>query len=324
MDHADERPTGYRHLGHVRTRGEDLAAVLMPSVRQALDAGARVLIACPVKVVSALTGCWESGDDIRTLTTPPLDSRPAVGVAEMASLIDRHLPDDGRRLHLVTAVETPAGGWLGCMQTESLFNHILSDRPVDHLCLLGPGAESTGAEDGPGPGDVVRVAHPFLLTPAGIVVNPEYREPSELLTELQRATVPDPLEATEPVLSLIDLDDMRAMRRSVRQVLANSDLDQDTVEDFVLAIDEIVANAAEHGVPPVDVRLWCSPERLLCAVTDRGTSFDDPLVGYGPAHGDMAVGGMGLWLARRSVDSLTASPADGSGDGCTVRLVVNA
>jgi hypothetical protein len=38
----------------------------------------------------------------------------------------------------------------------------------------------------------------------------------------------------------------------------------------------------------------------------------------------MAVGGMGLWLARRSVDSLVAAPADESGEGCTVRLVVNA
>jgi anti-sigma regulatory factor (Ser/Thr protein kinase) len=110
----------------------------------------------------------------------------------------------------------------------------------------------------------------------------------------------------------------------LNRVLADSPLSADAAQDFVLAIDEVTANAAEHGIPPVDVTLWCTAERLLCAVTDRGTAFDDPLVGYGPAHGDMAVGGMGLWLARRSVDSLTAAPADDSGDGCTVRLVVNA
>ncbi len=117
---------------------------------------------------------------------------------------------------------------------------------------------------------------------------------------------------------------MRALRRALTRVLADSPLSADAAQDFVLAIDEVTANAAEHGVPPVDVKLWCTPERLLCAVTDRGAAFDDPLVGYGPAHGDMSVGGMGLWLARRSVDSLVASPADESGDGCTVRLVVNA
>jgi hypothetical protein len=37
----------------------------------------------------------------------------------------------------------------------------------------------------------------------------------------------------------------------------------------------------------------------------------------------MAVGGMGLWLARRSVDSLVATPAEEAGGGCTVRLVVH-
>jgi anti-sigma regulatory factor (Ser/Thr protein kinase) len=134
--------------------------------------------------------------------------------------------------------------------------------------------------------------------------------------------VPDPLEGTEPALALLDLDDMRSLRRAVSRVLADSPLSPDAAQDFVLAIDEIVANAAEHGVPPVDVRLWCGHDRLLCSITDHGPCFDDPLAGYGPAHGDMAVGGMGLWLARRSVDDLVATPAEG--EGCTVRLVVNA
>ncbi|SDY37187.1 Anti-sigma regulatory factor (Ser/Thr protein kinase) [Modestobacter sp. DSM 44400] len=324
MEHDHDGPSGYRHLGHLGTQGEDLAAVVEPVVRQALAAGAWVVTACPEPVATGLSGCWDAGDDVRSLTTPQLDGRPAAGVAEMASLIDHHLPDDGRRLLLVTAVETPTGGWLERMQIEALFNHVLSDRPVDHLCLLGPDAESLRAGDGLGPEDVARATHPFLLTGGGVVANPDYREPGGLLTELQRAVVPDPLEVTEPVLSLIDLDDMRVMRRSVHRALADSDLDQDTVEDFVLAIDEIVANAAEHGVPPVDVRLWSGMGRLLCSITDRGACFDDPLAGYGPAHGDMAVGGMGLWLARRSVDSLVAAPAEESGGGCTVRLVVNA
>jgi anti-sigma regulatory factor (Ser/Thr protein kinase) len=324
MEHNHDGLSGYRHLGHVRTRDDDLTAVVAPLVRQALAAGARVVMACPEPVATTLAGSWAPGDDVHSVPMGPLDSRPAVVVAEVAALIDRHLPDDGRRLQLVTAVESPAAGWALWMQTEALFNHVLSDRPVDHLCLLGPPAEGTGAGGEPGPEDVVRAAHPFLLTEDGVVPNPDYREPAELLTELQRATVPDPLEATEPALALIDLEDMRAMRRAVHRVLADSDLDRDTVEDFVLAIDEIAANAAEHGVPPVDVRLWCGMGRLLCSITDRGTCFDDPLAGYGPAHGDMAVGGMGLWLARRSVDSLVAAPAEEAGGGCTVRLVVNA
>ena len=234
--------------------------------------------------------------------------------------MDRDVREDGRRLHLVTGPGRHAAPLTAWTQTEALLNHVLAARPVDHLCLMSP-AEGG---DGPATEEVLRATHPWLLTREGAVVNPDFRPPADLLREVQAAQVPDPLEATEPTLTMVDLDDMRALRRALTRVLADSSLSADQAQDFVLAIDEVTANAAEHGIPPVDVRLWCTPERLLCAVTDRGTAFDDPLVGYGPAHGDMAVGGMGLWLARRSVDSLTAAPADESGDGCTVRLVVNA
>lgn len=324
MEYDHDGTGGYRHVGHVRTQGEDLTAVVQPVVRQALAAGARVVLACSEPVVTALSGCWDAGDDVRVLTPPQLDGRPAGGVAEMVSLIDRHLPEDGRRLYLVATVQHPSASWAGWMQTEALFNHVLADRQVDHLCLLGPPGESSPADRELGPAVVARGTHPALLVGDEVVDNAEYRQPTDVLTELQRAGVPDPLEVTEPALALLDLDDMRMLRRSVHRVLADSCLDRDAAEDFVLAIDEIVANAAEHGVPPVDVRLWSSQDRLLCAVTDRGSCFDDLLAGYGPAHGDMAVGGMGLWLARRSVDSLVAAPAEESGSGCTVRLVVNA
>ncbi|MCU1604678.1 MAG: putative anti-sigma regulatory factor, serine/threonine protein kinase [Modestobacter sp.] len=322
MRDDDEGPTGYRHVGHVRTTDGDLAAVVTPLLRHALDCGGRVVVACPEDLARTLTTALAAGDQIQVLPPQPPDTRPAAAVANLTALVDRELPDDGRRLHLVTTV-APAVRRAGWMQTEALFNHVLADRPVDHLCLMGPAEESSAADRGPGPVEMARATHPFLLTPAGVVGNPHYREPLDVIAELQQAAVPDPLEATEPALSLMDLDDMRTLRRSVHQVLADSPLTPDAAEDFVLAIDEVAANAAEHGVPPVDVRLWCGGDRLLCSITDRGACFDDPLAGYGPAHGDMAVGGMGLWLARRSVDSLVAAPS-GDGSGCTVRLVVNA
>ena len=310
----------YRHIGHLMTDGEAVATVVAPFLRNALSTGEPVVIACPDPVAGELAAALGGSEGVQLVPGEPLDQRPPNALASITQLIDRDLPSDGRRLHLVTGpgrVDAPLAAWT---QTEALLNHVLAARPVDHLCLMAP----AGADDGGATEAVVRATHPWLLTRDGAVSNPDFRPPADLLREVQRAQVPDPLEATEPTLSMVDLEDMRALRRALNRVLADSSLSADQAQDFVLAIDEVTANAAEHGVPPVDVRLWCTPERLLCAVTDRGTAFDDPLVGYGPAHGDMAVGGMGLWLARRSVDSLTAAPADESGDGCTVRLVVNA
>jgi anti-sigma regulatory factor (Ser/Thr protein kinase) len=307
----------YRHVGHVLSEEEDVAALVVPFLRSALATGEPVVIACPDPVASELARALDGADDVQLVPAAPSDQRPPAAIATITALIDRDLPGDGRRLHLVTGPGRKDTHWSTWAQTEALLNHVLAARPVDHLCLMSP----TGAA---GDDSLARATHPWLLTDAGAVANPDYRPPADLLREVQRAQVPDPLEATEPTLTMIDLDDMRTLRRALNQVLAESALTADAAQDFVLAIDEVTANAAEHGIPPVDVKLWCTPERLLCAVTDRGTAFDDPLVGYGPAHGDMAVGGMGLWLARRSVDSLTAGPADESGDGTTVRLVVHA
>ena len=321
MVRDEVRPAGYRHVGHVRMPDEDVATVVAAFVQRVAADGDRLLIACPDQVARVLAEAFGDDDGVQVMQPPPFDARPATGVAELTRLVDRGLPGDGHRLQLVTAVEDPSSGWASWMQTEALLNHVLADRPVDHLCLVGP---AVAVVDGPGPTEVAAATHPSLLTDGELTDNPGYREPADVVAELQHSRVPDPIEATEPALSLLDLDDMRILRHAVSRVLADSPLSADAAQDFVLAIDEIVANAAEHGVPPVDVRLWCGRDRLLCAITDHGACFEDPLAGYGPAHGDMAVGGMGLWLARRSVDDLVAAPAQESGEGCIVRLLVHA
>ncbi|WP_299960356.1 ATP-binding protein [uncultured Modestobacter sp.] len=318
-EHQPHEHQGYRHVGYVLSPGEDVATVVGPILSRAVAEGEPVVIACPETVASALTAALQDAGDVHLAPTEPLADRPPAALAAIARLVDERVPSTGRRLHLVTGPGGPDADPAAWVQTEALLNHVLAERPVDHICLLAP-----MAAEGSDPWAVARATHPWLLTSEGTVRNPDFRPPAELLRELQRAGIPDPLEETEPTLAMVDMDDMRALRRALNRVLAESALSADAAQDFVLAIDEVTANATEHGIPPVDVKLWCTPERLLCAVTDRGTAFEDPLAGYGPAHGDMAVGGMGLWLARRSVDSLTAAPADDSGDGCTVRLVVNA
>ena len=310
----------YRHVGHVMGRGEDVATIVAPFLRRALSSGEPVVIACPDPVAAQLASALETTTAVQVAPAEPLEQRPPNALAAITRLIDQDLPGDGRRLHLVTGPGRQDADWTSWAQTEALLNHVLAARPVDHLCLM----TATDGESAADTDAVARATHPWLLTADGVVANPGYRAPADLLREVQQSQVPDPLEATEPTLAMVDLDDMRALRRALTAVLADSPLSPDAAQDFVLAIDEVTANAAEHGTPPVDVKLWCTPERLLCAVTDHGIAFDDPLIGYGPAHGDMAVGGMGLWLARRSVDSLTTSPTDESGDGTTVRLVVNA
>lgn len=309
-------PSGaYAHVGHQVPDGETLPTALLPLLRNGLERGDPVVLACPPATAAALQEALGAGDDVVVVDPGPLGGRAPDALAGYGSLIAQQLPADGHRMQLVTGTTPRTGTALvAWLQTEALLNHVLADRTVDQFCLLHP------AHVDPCWG-LASATHPFMLTGEGVVPNRDSRPPVEVLQELGDAPGPDPIERTPPVVALADVVDMRGLRRELARALAGGPLTVDDAEDLVLAIDEIASNAAEHGMPPVDVRLWSSPEKVLCAVTDHGPCFDEPLAGYGPAHGsDLSRGGMGLWLARRAVDRMTTAEADGG--GCTVRLLV--
>ena len=56
----------------------------------------------------------------------------------------------------------------------------------------------------------------------------------------------------------------------------------------------------------------------MCAITDSGPGFEGLFTGFRPAHGDdLALGGMGLWLARKLWDHVDVLPRE---SGVVVRL----
>ena len=307
---------GYRHVGCLGTVDAPTTTALADHLRPRLEAGDPLVLACSAALRDALQARLPSGASVAVVDEDVLGGRTSDALAGYTALIDEHAPAAGSRLLLVTD-SSHGSGRLAWLQTEALLNHVLADRALDHVCLL----DHADLGD-----DVDRASscHPRLLGADGVVANAGYREPADLLRELGRVDLADPLEDAPPTLALQDVGDMRVLRRALQGLFADGPLPADDAEDLVLAIDEVVANAAEHGVPPVDVRLWVTPEQVLCVVSDHGPGFDEPLTGYGPAHGgDLSVGGMGLWLARRAVDSMTTGPLDADGEGCVVRLSID-
>ena len=68
----------------------------------------------------------------------------------------------------------------------------------------------------------------------------------------------------------------------------------------------------------MSARVWAEGDRMVCLISDRGTSYTDPFSGFTPAHGqDLSRGGMGLWLARKLWDHVDVVP---TAAGLTVRL----
>lgn len=86
--------------------------------------------------------------------------------------------------------------------------------------------------------------------------------------------------------------------------------------DLSLALDELIANAQEHGSPPITVRGWYDG-RLVMTVSDAGNGFD-----YGTvvrSHPPMMLGkrGRGLWIVRQLTDHVHV---DTRPNGTTVRI----
>jgi anti-sigma regulatory factor (Ser/Thr protein kinase) len=217
-----------------------------------------------------------------------------------------------RRLRMVCLVTAPGGrAWDERRRCEAITNLAYDGHAVSILCLYDrrtvPAAALTAAA----------ATHPHLRTGHGREVNPRYQDPRAYLDGLD---VPEePVQRTAPVLAVDVAPSLAELRHQLGAAIRGRAGDRDTEEDFHLAVSEIAANAFRHGSPPVSARLWATPDRLVCTITDAGTSYRDATAGYQPAHGDdLSRGGMGLWLARKLCDhvDLVREP-----EGLTVRLV---
>jgi anti-sigma regulatory factor (Ser/Thr protein kinase) len=217
-----------------------------------------------------------------------------------------------RRVRLLGLVTAPAGrSWDERRRCEAITNLAYAGSAVSILCLYDRRTSPAAALD------AAAATHPHLRTADGRRVNPGYQDPRAYLDALE---VPDePIQRTPPVFAVDRAPSLPQLRHQLTAALRGRAGDRDVEEDFHLAVSEIAANAFRHGTPPVSARLWASPDRLVCTITDAGTSYRDATAGYQPAHGDdLSRGGMGLWLARKLCDHVDLVRG---AEGFTVRLV---
>jgi anti-sigma regulatory factor (Ser/Thr protein kinase) len=107
--------------------------------------------------------------------------------------------------------------------------------------------------------------------------------------------------------------------RVATRALAEENGFADRANDLVLALDEMMANAAEHGRPPITVSGWYDG-RLVLTVADTGRGFDFPSILR--EHPPVMLGrrGRGLWIIRQVTDH---AEVDVTAAGTTVRVELN-
>lgn len=136
-------------------------------------------------------------------------------------------------------------------------------------------------------------------------------EPSVLGGGAYRASPPEQdLDRTTPVLDLaFDSSTLSELRAGVKAHARQAGLPDWRVEDVVLAVHELVANAVHHGAGTGRLRIWRLAGTLHCQVEDG----DPSAPGHAPTHPLPIVPRHGLWVARQVADQIRVlSGADGT------------
>ena len=194
--------------------------------------------------------------------------------------------------------------WREGQRFESVYNRLLGDAPVSAICLYDrrrlPAAvvESAAA------------THPQLVRGTDLVGRaPASRTractcpPSRCPGPPSRTATRSSPSRTRPPWPASGTSSARCWPRSSPTATSR--------RTCTSAASEIAANAFRHGVRPVSARVWADGDRVICVISDRGTSYTDPFSGFTPAHGlDLSHGGMGLWLARKLWDHVDVLPTD--------------
>lgn len=83
----------------------------------------------------------------------------------------------------------------------------------------------------------------------------------------------------------------------------------DRAGDLVLALDEVIANAQEHGGTPIDVEAWVDG-RIVVEVSDHGGGFDRQRVWSAHPPTPYGARGRGLWIIRQLTDAVSISSGE--------------
>ena len=286
----------FQHDALLYDSPEDLAAVAGPFLLDGLAAGDGAVIAVSTETVDVMRAAVDDDPLVLVLERHALyRSRTPTALKTFRALSEQAAP--GRRVRVVGEVDfgTTAADQHEWQRYEAVINSAFAAAPLWGLCVFDAHRSSDAVLD------TARHTHPHLVTPAGRTANRDYTNPAAYLGGL---SVPDePLERTPPTFAAEGITDFGGLRHTVAGRLREAGVPRDLAEDYLLAVDEMTSNAVRHGQPPASLRLWITPQTLVCTIGDAGAGPTDPFAGYGPAHGeDLSRGGMGLWLARQLCD----------------------
>jgi anti-sigma regulatory factor (Ser/Thr protein kinase) len=302
------------YVGHFHEAGfygsdAEFAALIVPFVEEGVAAGEPVIIGYDDRKAGLLRSWLADPAGVEFIGDQSLYATPAGAIATYRRLFEFHLAMGAGQIRIAGDVPHPGNGrrFEGWDRYECAINTVWGEMPVWGRCLY----DTTTAP--PAVLEVAERTHPRLVSPSG------QRRPSR---RYQNAPVfeglpppADPLQAAAPLVELTGQPAAETRRALAR--IGHSRISDTTLTDLIIGASEAVSNALRHGRPPVTVRIWAAPSRIVVSVHDTGPGPADPLAGLTPAPASTSTPGLGLWVMHQlDVDTALIH----SSDGFTVRL----
>ncbi|GAA3444377.1 anti-sigma factor RsbA family regulatory protein [Planomonospora venezuelensis] len=144
-----------------------------------------------------------------------------------------------------------------------------------------------------------RRTHPKLLTGSAEHDSHAYTDPAAFAHASDHLPLPPPAGAGEEIRFDADLG---RMRQRVAARAAALGLSAGQIDRLLLAVNEVAANAVQHGGGHGRILLWADAAGIGCDVADPGR-LSTPFPGYLPPD-PLADRGHGLWVVRQLCELL--------------------
>ena len=307
-----EAHEGFVHEAVFYQSPQEIVDATAPLLRDALSRGEEVALVCSDENDRAILEALGHDERIVVLPRPQIYQKALSAVAYFRDLVHERVAAGDPRICILGEVDFGTDGraldeW---RRYEALLNHALSPFPLWSLCAYDARNLSDSVLA------TAELTHPYVRRNGVQAPNPVHVDPAELmrLSDAEGTLVPE----LEPAMTIPDVLSLSELHGALTAILAAEGMNKEQVEDVVLAVHEVAINGVRHGEPPVTLRVWLAPGRVVCTVTDRGSGFDDPFAGYVRGGGEeLPEGRFGLWLTRPLCDEVVTSRTP---EGFTTRL----